>query len=140
MTTPPAVDLDAGALESVYRVQDIEGRGPYRPGLSQKWCDPTGPANVPWWLEIGETIGAAHARMADRSMHYGCGFATLEQLHSWFTPRELRTLDRLGFKLVRISPDAIIALTPTQVVFGSRPPLASAAPRISLVSKLARAA
>lgn len=125
---------------TVYRVQDIVGRGPYRPGFSHRWSDPNGPDNPPWWVEIGETIESAHARCNDPTMHYGCGFDTLDQLHAWFNSRDLRNLDRLGFKMVRIVPDVIVARTPSQVVFGARQRFASAAPRISLVSKLARAA
>lgn len=124
----------------VYRVQDAVGRGPYRLGLSHRWADPNGPNNPPWWVEIGETIEAAHARCNDPAMNYGCGFDTLGQLHAWFNSRDLRNLDRLGFKMVRITPDVIVARTPSQVVFGARQHFASAEPRISLISKLARAA
>jgi len=78
--------------------------------------------------------------MSDPQMHYGCGFSTLDQLQSWFTARELRKLDRLGYKMVQFEADVIIAETPSQVVFGCRLPLACLHPRISLTSKLAKAA
>lgn len=126
--------------EVIYRVQDAVGRGPYRPGFSYRWSDPDGPTQMPWWIEIGEPIDVAHAKMSDPTLHYGCGFDTLDQMHSWFSRRELRTLDKLGFKLVKIEPDFVIARTPTQVVFGSRKAFANARPRISLMSSLARAA
>lgn len=124
----------------ILRVQDSVGRGPYRPGLSHRWADPNGPDNPPWWIEIGETMEAAHGRMTDLTMHYGCGFDTMDQFHAWFNPRDLRNLDRLGFKLVKIDPDVIVARTPSQVVFGARKHFAAAAPRVSLISSLARAA
>lgn len=124
----------------IYRVQDREGRGPYRPGFSQRWADEDGPDCPPWWIETGESMEAAMSRMSDPSLHYGCGFDTLAQLHQWFTRGELRRLDRLGFKLVSFAPDKIIARTDRQVVFGHGSRLASLSPRVSLVSKIVEAA
>lgn len=127
-------------MTPIYRVQDSVGRGPYRPGFSHRWTDPDGPECPPWWIEIGESLENAMLRMDDPALHYGCGFDTLDQLHDWFTGREIRRLDRLGFKLVAFVPHRIVARTPRQVVFGHNSRLASIAPRISLVSKLVRAA
>ena len=123
----------------VLRVQDGEGRGPYRPGFSARWSDPNGPICKPWWIEIGETFEVAHQRFCE-GYHWGCGFQDIDRLRSWFTARELKALDRLGFCLVTVEPDIIVAETPSQIVFGTLLPLADARPRMRLVSKLARAA
>jgi len=128
------------AAQMVFRIQDSEGRGPYRPGFSNCWTDPNGPDTPPWWVELGKPLEEALKGMSDPSMHYGCGFDSLAQMHSWFTARELRTLNRLDFRLIKFEPSLIVAHTPRQVVFGHRAPLATVSPRISLVSSLARAA
>jgi len=107
----------------ILRVQDSVGRGPYRPGFSYRWSDPNGPNCPPWWEELGEDMASAHRRFSG-DLHYGCGFKDYAQFEAWFSPREQRALDRLGYRLVAIIPDAIIAETPRQVVFGSIRPLA----------------
>lgn len=120
----------------VCRIQDRFGRGPYRPGMPVLWVDDDGPVNPPWWREIGLSMHDAHSRMDD-GHHWGCGFVSLQQMHAWFTAKEMRALSRLGYFLVWLRPDVILAETPRQVVFGCKAPLAQAAPRISLVSRLA---
>ena len=42
----------------IYRIQDAEGRGPYRPGFSNKWLDenPRALGLLPWFEEFGTQI------------------------------------------------------------------------------------
>lgn len=124
----------------IYRVQDVEGRGPYRPGMTAAWADPHALDTAPWWVELGEPLYVAHKRFNDPEFHYGCGFDTLEQFRRWFNVKERSALNRLGYRLVTIMPDVILVRTKTQVVFGCRSPLRKASRRISLVSSLAEAA
>lgn len=139
--TPDTPRAAKGRVESpILRVQDREGRGPYRPGFSAKWLDDDGPTTLPWWEELGEDMVAAHRQRCAGPYHWGCGFRSGDQLRAWFTPRERGRLARLGFALVRIWPSVVVAETPTQVVFGCSRPLAEAMPRISLASHLAKAA
>lgn len=126
-------------IPKILRVQDGEGRGPYRPGLSHRWSAVEGPLNPPWWIETGEDVQAAHARIP-AGYHVGCGFRDYRQFHRWFTGAELRRLDRLGFRLVTLIPDIIIADTPTQIVFGCLAPLTKVVRSIKLASDLARVA
>lgn len=121
------------------RVQDAEGRGPYRPGMSRQWADPNGFDCPPWWCELGEDVQTAHAKMKG-TFHWGCGFSSWEQLTRWFNERERRALDRLDYRLVRVVPDIVIATTRRQVVFGTLAPLAHVRPTIKLTSNLAEAA
>jgi len=109
----------------ILRIQDREGRGPYRPGFSCRWSDPDGPDCPPWWIEIGIDMASALAGMSDQ-FHWGCGFRTNDQLNSWFTEREQVKLGRLGFMLVTIIPDTVLVDTARQVVFGTRRPLSKA--------------
>jgi len=106
----------------IFRVQDSEGRGPYRPGFSRFWTDPDGPVVRPWWDELGIPLAEA-VRSLPVGMYSGCGFRSLELLNQWFTPIERERLQAHGFVVVRFKPDRIIAQTPTQVVFAQRAPL-----------------
>lgn len=107
----------------LWRVQDIDGRGPYRPGFSRYWSSLDGPTVLPWWTEIGLSLEQAIARIP-QNMHGGSAFASLDQLAAWFTAEERERLDAFGFVIVRFRPDKIIAETPTQVVFAQNHPLA----------------
>ncbi len=104
----------------VYRVQDGEGRGPWRPGFSHRWVEdrPDHENLLPWPMEFGRV---------DRRLLYGeaAGSAcrTLEQLRRWFTPSEYRTLQRYGYRAVRLEAGRILAEGPTQCVFGRAKPL-----------------
>jgi len=113
--------------ETLWRMQDRDGRGPYRPGLSAKWADEFGGLlHPPFYEELGWEWWSIPYRMP-RGYHCGCACRTKEQLLSWFTPSERAKLGLLGFGIVNIDADLVVAETPTQVVFGCRTPLAKAA-------------
>jgi hypothetical protein len=109
----------------VWRVQDGQGRGPYKPGFSRQWSDgDSGRLNAPWWIELGLPMDAAHdALKAMPRAHYGCAFRSPEQAKAWFSRSELRRLARLGHHLVPVKVDSILFETPTQLVVGSFEPL-----------------
>ena len=113
----------------LYRVQDREGRGPYRPGLSKLWSDPEGPVVVPWWTEMGVSVQAA-IEMMPQDMFTGCAFDSMKKLSDWFTAKERQKLDALGFYIVRFRPDKVLARTQSQVVFAQNYPL-SGLPAVS---------
>lgn len=107
----------------VWRVQNGEGRGPYKPGLSEQWSDGnSGRDCVPWWIELGLPMVAAHDSLRG-NMHTGCAFETKEKAKEWFSRSELRRLSKLGYRLVQINVDAIRYRTPTQLVVQSITPL-----------------
>lgn len=106
----------------VFRIQDIEGRGPYRPGMSQHWVDDHGPPPPPTWME--EFGDVTNTLLPDE--HVGCGCISLDQLFRWFTPTELQRLGQLRYRLVTIWADRILAQSVNQVVFTSKKPLALA--------------
>jgi hypothetical protein len=66
-----------------------------------------------------------HLCMPDECM--GCGCRTLDQLFKWFTPTERVRLHALGYRIVTMWVDRIIAESPNQVVFARRKPLAMSA-------------
>lgn len=106
----------------LFRVQDVDGRGPYRPGFSRLWSSDDGPICRPWWDELGISLAEA-MDMVPTGMFGGCAFAELPQLDAWFTADERERLDAFGFFVVRFRPDRIVAATPSQVVFAQNYPL-----------------
>ena len=109
---------------TLYRVQDLEGRGPYRPGFSDTWTDPDNDgANCPNEFtpkQIAELAALAKSKFSAR---IAFAFRSLEQLHRWFRPAELRRLQLCGYSIVSIDADAILAETNNQVLFMRRAPL-----------------
>lgn len=105
----------------VYRVQDREGRGPWRPGLSDRWVEPRPDHKnlQPWFVEFGPQI---IGRWADRN--YGCACASLDQLRRWFSLSEYATLRLLGFQAVQMRVDRVLAESDRQLVFARSIPLA----------------
>lgn len=86
-------------LPICYRVQDREGRGPFKPGMSDRWRDPEGrdfpPVHVEFGLGWRDEIPAG--------WHAGCAFRDLAQTAAWFSPWECDRLDTLGYRLVALS-------------------------------------
>jgi hypothetical protein len=108
----------------ILRIQDAEGRGPYRPGMSQHWVDAEGPPPPPTWME---EFGPNIVNNCEPDECMGCGFRTLDQLFKWFTKTELQKMQALGYQLVVMWADRIVAESEHQVVFARKKPLAHSA-------------
>ena len=107
---------------AVFRVQDKDGRGPWKPGFSQRWVEDR-PAEeyaalVPLPLQFGDVL-----RRSIVGMSLGCGCRTLEQLRRWFTPTEYATLRRFGYHAVKMEAGRILAESDIQCVFERAKPL-----------------
>lgn len=107
----------------VFRVQDAEGRGPYRPGYSHTWTDADHDRNPPMFDEFGWPANDKISDLWNPNETGGCAFRTLEQLHKWFSPTERARLERSGYSIVTLSVDRIIAESDRQLVFGRIRPL-----------------
>lgn len=105
----------------VYRVQDIEGRGPYRPGFSHTWVADHGPAKPPSWID---EFGMGLLKKARPHEALGCAFRTLEQARKWFLQEELDRLVLLGYRLVKMDVDRVLAESEHQLVIARSKPLA----------------
>lgn len=105
---------------TIFRVQDSEGRGPYKPGFSHKWVEPRDDhQNLPtWYVEFGR----CDLRVIT-GMVMGSATRTIEQLRRWFTPSEYRTLQGLGYQAVKMEAGRIIAHSATQCFFERAKPL-----------------
>ena len=101
---------------TLYRVQHPkDGRGPFRPGLSEFWTDETGPPSLPAIFEEMELD--LITRREPPGYVKGCAVRTLQHINQWFTPKEQRTLHALGFQIVQLSECEILAESPHQLLF-----------------------
>jgi hypothetical protein len=103
---------------AVYRVQDAEGRGPFRPGLSAQWSDREGDA----WPAPYFDLWPDWRRLVPGGWWYGSAVERLEQLDLWFTPAERQRLAGLGFHLAALDRAFIAARDPAQVLIVRRRP------------------
>lgn len=107
-------------MTNVWRVQSkVDGRGPYRPGLTMRWADPEGP-ELP---DILTEFGRIWIREIPNGWHAGCGFLALPTLMRWFSGTERVRLATLGFQVVRMRADLIVRRGALQVIFARRSPL-----------------
>lgn len=106
-------------MRRVFRIQDADGRGPYKPGFSALWCDQYGNPPPPTWIE--EFPGLL--RRMNEEAHYGAGCRSIGQLAKWFTPTELARLYVRGYRLVEMEVDRVLAESKNQLVFKRTKPL-----------------
>jgi len=115
--------------EPFYRVQDRDGRGPWRPGFSAQWIEADAPAG-----RLVETVfdllPLAELRALAREWHLGSACRTRAALLAWFTPAEIARLAVLGFHPVTLRADVVLAESATQALIGRRRPLAEGATRL----------
>lgn len=114
---------------TIFRIQDKDGRGPYKPGFSKHWTDPDArcligaPLFPPYMEEFPEVQDKINSIADINGGSFGCGFRTREQLHHWFTKDELEKLFRYGYSIVEIHPDRVLAESENQLVFWCKKPL-----------------
>ena len=105
----------------VYRVEDHDGRGLWKPGFSHQWMDdrpPENPLPPPWFVEF------AHVHWSVKpEMFYGCGCRTVDQLRLWFSRRELARLRFLGYGAVKMHVNRVLAESASQCLFERKKPL-----------------
>lgn len=106
--------------KTIYRIQDKDGRGPFKPGFSHKWTEdrPDHMNLVPWALEFGNVL-----RGSIRGMSIGCGCTTVEQLKRWFTQSEYSKLLTFGYRAVKMDVGRVLGESNIQCVFERCKPL-----------------
>ncbi|WP_439587511.1 hypothetical protein [Hydrogenophaga sp.] len=106
-------------MTTVYRWQDDEGRGPYRPGFSRAWVDPLHEIKNPaMFTEFG--VGVVGKALPGEGL--GCAFRTVEQMKAWFSEGEQERLRFFGYTFVALEADRIVAESERQLVFARRKP------------------
>ena len=95
----------------VCRIQDDQGRGPFKPGFSHLWVQerPDHDNLQPWIVEFGRLD-----KQVLTGETAGSACKNLEQLRRWFTKKEYKKLRKFGYKAVRIKVDRIIAESEVQ--------------------------
>lgn len=111
----------------VCRMQDKDGRGPYKPGFSQYWVEDA-PIVMPdpIMLAFPGVMDLAHKIVSQRGGACGCALRNIEQAKRWFTPSEVISLVYFGYTLCWMYADEILAENEDQLVIWSSSPLADA--------------
>lgn len=118
----------------IYRIQDKDGRGPYKPGMSEQWVDQDRDESTrpPFYSEFGLHV----LQKAIYGQSCGCGFRTVKQLRAWFSDRERAMLRSIGYNIVTIEVDAILGESRNQLVFACNSPLATAAKPLQVLRNI----
>ena len=128
---PDLGSLRCSTVRTVFRVQDREGRGPWRPGFSMQWTEER-PASEyaalkPIIVEFPDLLSKLRS-----GFHFGVGCTSLEKLRRWISASEWKTLQGFGFDCFAITPDRIVAESEIQCVFESKKPLRKHRKRVRL--------
>lgn len=107
----------------ILRIQDREGRGPYRPGLSQKWTDSWRTSQLPPIYQEVPAFAALVNNAHSEGLHIGCAVRGKDALFEWFSPMEILRLREMGFGIVDATGCEILMETQHQLVIGSKAPL-----------------
>jgi len=120
-------------LKTIYRIQDKDGRGPWRPGFSFKWIEVRYDHKklIPYFFEFRGTDFSLEAK--ESVMATGC--RTIAQLQRWFTSNEYATLLKYGYAAVKLKADRIIAESDIQCVFAQNEPLRKNVTKFALYSE-----
>lgn len=108
--------------EKLYRVQDADGRGPFKPGFTASWADPQGKPFLPAAQEISgfaRIVAKAHRE----GLHIGTAVVGFSGLDRWFTGSEMARLSSLGYRIVSANSCKVIARDQNQVLIASPLPL-----------------
>lgn len=107
-------------MNIIYRVQDKDGRGPWKPGFSHKWVKtrPDHDNLHPWPFEFN-----VNDILKNKNFNMACGCKTIEQLKRWFTEQEYKILKQYGYFAVKLKADKVFAESDIQCVFGCKKPI-----------------
>jgi hypothetical protein len=124
--------------ELVCRIQDADGRGPYRPFFSHHWSEREGGPD-PFYLAFPQVMSQMATIYKERGGSFGCAFRNIKQASAWFSPNEVLKLALLGYALCWIEVDEVLAENEDQLVVWSKAPLAASVVRKGWVEEPAEA-
>jgi len=97
----------------VWRVQNDDGRGPYRGNYNYtQWTDSGG-----WHDEENHPSPEADLGIHNSWDGIRFGFIDLEQAQRWFTRSELERLVCQGYHLIELEVDCVVAQSEYQLAF-----------------------
>ena len=88
---------------TVYRIQDSEGRGPFKPGTTKKWIDDE--RTFFQKAQIQEQLWIK--KIADPELNLAFVCTSIEQMKIWVSETEYERLIKLGYNAVKIDVDKI---------------------------------
>lgn len=105
-------------MQTVYRVQNSYGKGPYTLGLY--WTDESHSISTgrpaPKDDELGDELFNLKSKYGEHNILFG--FTSLEKLKNWFSKNELEKLKNLKFYIEKLISDIVIeGKTETQCIF-----------------------
>lgn len=110
-------------MNVILRVQDSEGRGPYRPNFTKEWCEYN--HELPSFLQEFPDLPSIVHKYHKRGLHLGTGVRGYDGLKKWFSDSELEKLRGFGFDVVEVKGCAIVCESANQLVFALNKPLAT---------------
>lgn len=105
-------------FSTVYRVQDKNGRGPWKSGFSKVWAEDRRPE------EYAE-LPPVHEQFPDLCFRPGYCVAceTIEQLRKWIRRSEYETLKKYGYFAVEVDLCKILVRSDSQCVVARTKPM-----------------
>ena len=110
-------------MTRVFRVQDDNGRGPYKSGLSHVWVDAHHEQRNPSIFDDFKISPDELGSCWYPNENGGCAFRNLQQLNGWFQLVERFRLEELGYSIVSMIVDRIIYESERQLIFARKRPL-----------------
>lgn len=104
-------------MRTIYRVQNKEGKGPYKGRKYSRWTershDTTKHPNAYQDKKLRKLVKTMKPR---EFSSYKFGFKSMASLNRWFSKKELQNLKKLGFEVVSLKAKTVI-LGDRQVLF-----------------------
>jgi hypothetical protein len=107
----------------IFRVQDIEGRGPYKPGFSHLWTNAHHHERNPSIFEDFKISPVELKKFLFHSENAGCAFRSQQSLKDWFQLSERLRLEEMGYFIVSMLVDRIVLESDRQLIFARKRPL-----------------
>jgi len=108
--------------DALVRIQDSDGRGPWRPGFSLLWIEANGPSLGKPVHEEFEDFTEIVKKAHREGKHIGCAVRK-NKIDLWFTGHELQKLKSLGFQFVECLGCEILSESEMQAIVSHRLPL-----------------
>jgi hypothetical protein len=109
-------------MNTIFRIQDKDGRGPWKPGFSHLWSDNKSAfeyARPPTWMQ---EFGRVDQLVLPNEWG-GTACESIEVLRRWFTTKEYNRLIYFKYKCVKMDVDRILARSEVQCYFARSRPL-----------------
>lgn len=108
----------------VFRVQDQQGRGPFKPGMPAVWADPDFAPGMQALPSFMEEFGFdVIDRLSRPGEHFGSAVRRSRSISKWFSKTEQIKLHELGYRVMGLRNCRVLAESENQLVFGRSKPL-----------------